>query len=437
MCLTLSMPVARAEAKPETAGALASYVSKVDGSYRWVKCRSGELAGGNYVELTLTSQTWRGMPWKHQLFVFKPAEVTARPSAILWVTGGVWRDELARPVSSGGELPRELQLLAAAGARLKSPVAVLMQVPRQPILGGLVEDQAISYTFEQYLRTGDDTWPLLLPMVKSTVRAMDAVQEFSRESWNMDVKQFTVTGASKRGWTTWLTAAVDGRVAGLAPMVIDVLNMGPQMKHQVATWGGYSEQLRDYTNRGVQGYMATPQGEKLRAIVDPYSYRQSIRQPKLILLGTNDRYWPLDALNLYWPALEGEKYVLYVPNNGHGLNDLARVVGTIAALHRHTIGESKMPQLSWKLTSGKQSLALDLKSDVTPTKVSAWVATSRTKDFRSAHWESFPATAANEGYQFSQPLDGGRYTAVFGEAVYAGEGVPYFLSTNVEIAGPK
>ena len=89
--------------------------------------------------------------------------------------------------------------------------------------------------------------------------------------------------------------SIDPRVQALAPMVIDVLNMGPQMKHQVATWGKYSEQIHDYTERGIQKYMPTERGQALEQIVDPYSYRQTLTQPKLIILGTNDRYWPLDA----------------------------------------------------------------------------------------------------------------------------------------------
>ena len=35
--------------------------------------------------------------------------------------------------------------------------------------------------------------------------------------------------------------------------------------------------------------------------------------PKLIMLGTNDRYRTLDALNLYWKELLRSKHILYVP----------------------------------------------------------------------------------------------------------------------------
>src|SRR6185295_17598364 len=53
--------------------------------------------------------------------------------------------------------------------------------------------------------------------------------------------------------------------------------------------------------------------------------------PKLLILGTNDRYWAQDALNLYWDGLKGPKWVLYTPNSGHGLEDRERVFRSEAA----------------------------------------------------------------------------------------------------------
>ena len=68
------------------------------------------------------------------------------------------------------------------------------------------------------------------------------------------------------------------------------------LKEIGAKWGKFSEQIQDYTQRGIQDRAGSAAGDQLNRIVDPYSYRDSIVQPKLIMLGTNDRYWPLDAL---------------------------------------------------------------------------------------------------------------------------------------------
>ncbi|MCI0742241.1 MAG: PhoPQ-activated pathogenicity-related family protein, partial [Gemmataceae bacterium] len=330
-------------------GPLAKYIAQPDDSYAWKKRREGELQGGKFVELILTSQTWRGIVWKHSLIVYKPAEVPDASQALLLIAGGRWRPELEEPpTDQAADLPKEAQIVASLGNYLKAPVATIRHVPQQPIFDGLTEDAAISYTFEQYMKTGDDTWPLLLPMVKSAIRAMDATQEFAREEWQLDIKRFTVTGASKRGWTTWLTGVMDERVNAIAPMVIDTLNMREQMKHQLASWGKYSEQIEDYTEKGLQNVFDSPRGKALNAIVDPFNYRSLLEKPKLILNGTNDRYWTLDALNLYWNELPGEKHVLYVPNRGHDLDDMPRVVGTVAALHQSAAGRLKLPSLRWE-----------------------------------------------------------------------------------------
>ena len=65
----------------------------------------------------------------------------------------------------------------------------------------------------------------------------------------------------------------------------------------------------------------------MEAMLDPYAYRDGIVVPKLIVTGTNDAYWPLDAGELYLDDLEGETFTLNVPNAGHGLESgIDRVV---------------------------------------------------------------------------------------------------------------
>jgi PhoPQ-activated pathogenicity-related protein len=220
-------------------------------------------------------------------------------------------------------------------------------------------------------------------------------------------------------------------------MVINMLNMEPHMKLQKASFGGYSEEIHDYTERGLHKLMASERGRALRTIVDPYSYLDDIRQPKLIILGTNDRYWPVDSLNLYWDALEGEKYVLYVPNNGHGLQDYPRILGTVMALQQSVVAKVPLPKLGWKFEGDAKAIELKLQSDRAPTQVAAWTATSKSRDFRDASWSSQVVAPQDNGgkneYAFSVSRPELGYKACFLELTYPGKTLPFYLSSGLRV----
>jgi PhoPQ-activated pathogenicity-related protein len=318
------------------------------------------------------------------------------------------------------------------------PVAFLHQVPNQPLLGDRVEDDLITETFLRYLETRDATWPLLFPMVKSAVKAMDAVQALGREQYGVEVKRFVITGGSKRGWTTWLSAVADDRVAGIAPIVIDTLNFAPQMKHQLETWGEFSEQIADYTSKGLIEVMEKQPEIPLWRWVDPYTYRQQLTLPKLIVNGTNDRYWTVDALSLYWNDLIGEKHIRYVPNAGHGLDGGREgALTTIAAFAQHVAEGRPLPELNWEFTETGEQLKLTIDGRSGPKSVRLWVATSDTRDFRDAQWQATELKAetaggngaAGERYvgAIDKPESG--YVAFFGEATFGDGPFEYNLST--------
>ena len=90
--LLLASTAAAFERLPLT-GPLADYVAANDDSYTWFKRSEGSVLTCKYAELVLTSQTWRGIPWKHQLFILKPAQVDpAARHAVMMIAGGNWND---------------------------------------------------------------------------------------------------------------------------------------------------------------------------------------------------------------------------------------------------------------------------------------------------------------------------------------------------------
>ncbi len=436
---------------------LDKYIAKKDKSYQWRIIDEQKVTPTvSRIEMILTSQTWRGMDWHHRVQIFYPKKMANVHHAFMLISGGSWNDEREkqreerlrkeRKAREAGEEPAEkpgrrggfegkmaTQIVAAS----KMPMAVLGNVPLQPIFDGKSEDAIISYTFEKYLETGEPDWPLLLPMTKSAVRAMDALQALAKKRWQTELTGFVVAGGSKRGWTTWLTSAVDKRVKACAPAVIDVLNMSVQMKHQLAAWGKYSAMIEDYTMRGIQGQMDTPRGQELLRIVDPYSYRQRITMPKMLIIGTNDPYWPLDALNIYWDDLVGDKYILYVPNKGHGVDDFSRLIANCSAMCLLGSGQVEFPKMTWDLTASDKGLALKVKTDKEPKRMRAYITESPTRDFRKAEWRYEELTASDGVFAHKLPMPESGYAAMFGEGVFKLKGlVSVYLSTNVKIIGP-
>lgn len=430
--LALIVVVALSLAPSPASAGLDEYVRMPEPAFGWKLNEKIEQAGGRIYDLHFVSQTWQGNTWGHQLQVYRPANTAPNATMLVWVTGGS-----ANPIniSLGLELAR----------KIGAPVAFLYRIPNQPLLeGNLREDDLIAETFVRYLKTKDENWPLLFPMVKSVVKAMDVLQAFGKQEWNKPVESFIVSGASKRGWTTWLTAAVDQRVRAIAPMVIDTLNMRAQMPRQLEAFGGaYSARLAPYTSRGLVPIPETPEGNRLLNMVDPWAYREKLKLPKLIINGTNDFYWATDALNLYWNDLPEKKWALYVPNAGHDLrrqdgtdsNPSAYVINGLAAFVRHQISGASMPSLTWKHDKEKNKHRLTIQATPAPLGARLWVAQSPTPDFRIAEWKEQAVTVSKDTVNGEVASPEGGFLAFFGELDYEIEGLKYHLSTQLQMTG--
>jgi PhoPQ-activated pathogenicity-related protein len=392
---------------------LRTYVEKEDPNYKWELTSKDDFFGSQVLNINLQSQNWKGIVWSHRLRLVLPKKLKSS-FVLLFITGS-------------GQGLEELAICKMFSDSLGLPCAILHDIPNQPLFNGLYEDAIIALTFQKFFETGDEEWPLLLPMTKGAKRAIDATEEVL-EKVNEKPRGFIVTGASKRGWTTWLISAVDKRVKGIAPMVFDNLNFQKQMEHQIECYGSYSEQISDYTKLRLQENLKTEKGKKLLQIVDPYSYRTEITIPKLIVNGTNDPYWTVDSLNLYFDDLLGEKYILYVPNAGHGLEDRRRVMNVIMAFTSSIVSNQSLPSI--KLILEDSTVALVTNSS--PLYVDFWKASSNNMDFRYSKWESLPSIEKDDKY-FSYLAKEKTYTALFGEATFQFNNKVFSLSTSMSI----
>lgn len=429
-----------AQQAPSVPTELTDYIKRPEPDYSWKLVDKKESATATVYNIKLVSQKWQDMVWEHDLQIVMPKDAKPQATMVLWNQGG-------RPSPASSMIATQLS------EKTKAPVAFLFGIPKQPLFGGKTEDALIAETFVKYLETKDPTWPLLFPMVKSLIKTMDTVQAFAKEEWKFEVKSFVITGASKRGWTSWLTAASgDPRVKAIAPMVIDTLNFPVQMRNQVAAFGKPSEMIKDYTLANLVPIPDTTDGTKLWQMVDPYVYREKLTLPKMIINGTNDPYWPQDALNTYWDELKGEKNLLYVPNAGHGLRERTngkeqlfpeRAVTTLAAFCRSQITDKKLPMFEGRNVTTKDGQEYALRFD-TPTKnLRLWVADSATRDFRQATWtakdlskipvmESLPMQAR---VPIEAATSGLR--AVFVEGEFDVDGLTFNLSTPITILEAK
>ncbi|WP_020527437.1 PhoPQ-activated pathogenicity-related family protein [Flexithrix dorotheae] len=360
--------------------AIEKHLNKPEPEYKWSVHEKIEKENYTIYVLKLTSQKWKDMIWVHQLSLFIPEKIDNNNHSLLFISGGKIENGQPKWTDSNKEDRYGLGKMSVA---TQSPMALLKQVPNQPIFGGRVEDEIISYTFHKYQETNDDSWPLLFPMVKSAVKAMDAIQEFGKKELKIDIDKFVVTGASKRGWTTWLTGANDERVTAIAPMVIDVLNMSVQMEYQKEAWGDYSPEIQDYVDLGIPQQAASDEGKKLLGLVDPYTYRKKLKMPKLIFNGTNDPYWPADAIKHYLNEIPGENHLLYVPNAGHDLGDGKLALEALAAFYKETISSTKHPVVKWKAHDEGEKISISIRADRPFEKANLWVANSEgDRDFR-------------------------------------------------------
>ena len=424
-----------ASAQVAPAQALKHYIDNGDKSFAWEVRDSLRGENTTAYRLRMQSQTWREFKWIHELVVIVPDKLT-NDEALIHISGGSADEKTGEPNYHKWS-DRLIGFMSGIASRCEAITAILWQVPRQPLYGGKYEDELVSFTFHNFQNDKDQTWPLLFPMTKSVIRAMDAIEEFS-ESRQLAVKaeRFVTNGISKRGWTTWLTAASeDKRVVAIAPMVIDILNMPVSVPYQRHMFGSYSIQIQDYVNLGLTEELVTPAGRELVAMIDPYSYRDKYTMPKMVFFGTNDEYWTVDAVKNYIDGIPGKKYISYTTNAGHGLGDKTAAVNALEAFFRQTIDGAKYPRFDYNIKEGEGSATLTIKADKAHLEnIIVWEAESENKDFRQSKF--IPTELGISGKSKAKvtvkyPTKGYKAFLVMAKYKHPNGGEPYNITTRM------
>ena len=318
--------------------------------------------------------------WWHYVDIIIPKQTTSS-TGIMFIDGGEKSDDYFR---------LDAQSIGNA-IKTESVIVNVSNIPFQPLnflsseQDSFEEDDLIAFAWNKFLKQGakqkDVEWLPRFPMTRAIVRAMDLAQEIVLQN-DIVVKDFVVSGASKRGWTAWTTAAVDSRVKAVVPMVIDMLNLVPSFENHYRSYGEFSPAIQEYVNYNIQDWLGTEEFKVLMSYIEPFSFIDKFTMPKYIINAGSDEFFSTDSWRFYYDKLPGEKIIRYVPNKNHSLDGRYLTEDLVSYFYR-VINDIEIPSLSWNLSDNKLIAELDYDGDY---NVSVWTAKNDNgRDFRL--WE--------------------------------------------------
>ena len=235
----------------------------------------------------------------------------------------------------------------------KSIAVGVYNIPNQPITYNSdashvsrMEDDIflIAFGWKRFLNDTSQThYVLQLPMVKSSKLVLDAFVDFAQKSLSQTISEFTVIGASKRGWVAWLLAGLDKRIKSVITLVIPVFETTKIFERSFNNICEWPFAMGKYVSQGVLNDIFSTSFEKLSQIVDPKYYSRLAEIPKFQVLGMGDEFFSFEDI-------KGDKYVRYIPNFGHDLaqSDAMNVILTyqVARMNNITLPQYHFPILT-------------------------------------------------------------------------------------------
>ncbi len=420
-----------------------AYLAIDDPVFEWHVDTTYQGEGYQTHIIRLVSQNWlteeevKDPTWWHWVSVYVPEQVST-DKGLLYIGGG----------NRGSDRPKgDNQLLIKAALATNSVTVYLHNIPNQPLefvgddFGPRVEDELISYGWKKFLEGGaqnkDAIWLARLPMTKGVIRTMDVVTDFTANQLEQTVDRFVVAGGSKRGWTTWTTAAMDDRVIAIAPLVIDLLNVITSFEHHWQVYGKWADAVGDYQREGIMEWQGSKEYSRLMELTEPYSYRDRYQMPKFIINSTGDQFFLPDSWKFYWDQLPGEKHLRYIPNTDHSMRN-TDATESLIAFYQDIVNDTPRPDFEWRVENG--ALEIEVDPERPPAEIKLWQA--HNPDARNFQLktigEAFSSTEVplekNGRYRLKidNPEEG--YSCFFAELFYEnGTGLPLKFTTGVVV----
>lgn len=208
---------------------------------------------------------------------------------------------------------------------------------------------------------------------------MRAAEEFLSSTGTADIEGWVVSGASKRGWTTWDVGVTRCsscvKILGIAPLVPVVPNMDEEMHRMWKAYGGFTWAFDDYTAVNLTEKIDTPEWEAIAQVIDPINYLERLNEiPKFAVLSSDDEFLMFDFTNIWYDKLGGEKHLLIAPNSEHAMvTNIMDVLTSVNSFMKSIAqGIDTRPTFNYTYNEENGEIAVQMldSNKVKPTKVS-------------------------------------------------------------------
>lgn len=212
----------------------------------------------------------------------------------------------------------------------------------------------------------------------------------------------------------------------MAPTVLTILNMYKNLKNHYRSLGGWTFVFNDYWTEELTLKLETQEFQRLREIVDPYSYRARYTMPTLVVAGASDEFFLPDESRIFFKDLPAQaKYMWMVENAGHSINSSPSgqlYWVNLGNFWKAEIVNYNFPTLTSDMTNDNQTATVTITTTRPPLNVRAWYTYSNdngARDFRlrtlsipiesGIKWYDEPVTALSPlryTKEFSAPSNG-------------------------------